>query len=272
MCLVFCPLDRGRALRQRSSPTRLSKRSVDPDRIRKRRFPGQICVRWSVFSVAVLCVAICNDTSSKMNSYVFRRSKKNQYTKCKIPFSYHNCFTFSTQVTAIQCEQLGVVLFKTDSLHCQVFLNPQHHQSLHLKLTQLPPGMVDQQKPVVPPSSTSASATSSSSASTFQWNPDDLHILERFFDSRVVMPPYRPSSLSAFGRLLTVPPLVLRDIIQIMRLELMPEILPSLKWHVQFCMRPPPSAVPVVPTAVVMIRQKILFFVSVVYTGVVVGF
>lgn len=43
----------------------------------------------------------------------------------------------------------------------------------------------------------------------------------------------------------------------------MPDLLPGLKWHVQFCMRSPPSAVPVVPTAVVMIRLKILFFVSV---------
>lgn len=153
----------------------------------------------------------------------------------------------SKQVTGIQCDQLGVVLFKTDSLHCHVFLNPQHHQSLHLKLTQLPPGMSDQQKPLPPP---------------FQWNPEDLHIIERFFDSRVVMPPYRQSALWAFGRLLTVPPPVLRDFIQIMRLELMPEMVPGLKWHVQFCMRSPPSAVPVVPAAVVMIRQKILFFVS----------
>lgn len=152
------------------------------------------------------------------------------------------------QVTGIQCDQLGVVLFKTDSLHCHVFLNPQHHQSLHLKLTQLPPGMTDQQKPLPPP---------------FQWNPEDLHTIERFFDSRVVMPPYRQSALWAFGRLLTVPPPVLRDFIQIMRLELMPEMLPGLKWHVQFCMRSPPSALPVVPAAVVMIRQKILFFVSI---------
>lgn len=155
-----------------------------------------------------------------------------------------NKYTFCLQVTAIHCDQLGVVLFKTDNLHCQVFLNPQHHQSLHLKLTQLPP---DQQKPV---------------PSSFQWNLDDLHTIERFFDSRVVMPPYRNAALWAFGRLLTVPPPVLRDFIQIMRLELMPEMLPGVKWQVQFCMRSPPSAVPVVPAAVVMVRQKILFFVS----------
>lgn len=157
----------------------------------------------------------------------------------------------SVQITNILCEQPGVVLFRTDTLHCQVFLNPQHHQSLHLKLSQLPAHApnADPQKPLQPPP-------------PYQWSPDDLNVIERFFDSRVVMPPYRWSALFAFGRMLTVPLPVLRDFIQIMRLELMPELLPGLKWHVHFCMRTPPSAVPVVPHAVVMIRQKILFFVS----------
>lgn len=57
--------------------------------------------------------------------------------------------------------------------------------------------------------------------------------------------------------------------LQIIRLELMPDLLPGLKWHVQFCMRSPPSAVPVVPTAVVMIRLKILFFVCIYYFKIV---
>lgn len=42
----------------------------------------------------------------------------------------------------------------------------------------------------------------------------------------------------------------------------MPEMMNGLKWQVQFCMRSPPSAVPIVATAVVMLRMKILFFVS----------
>lgn len=49
----------------------------------------------------------------------------------------------------------------------------------------------------------------------FQWTLDDLHIIERFFESRVVSPPYRPNSLCGFGRMLNVPPPVLRDFIQV---------------------------------------------------------
>lgn len=138
-------------------------------------------------------------------------------------------------------------MFKADSLQCQVFLNPMHMQSLHIKVLQIPPmQMPDGKQP-------------------FQWNLDDLHVIEKFFDTRVVAPPYRPNALWGFGRMLNVPPPVLRDFIQIIRLELMPDLLPGIKWHVQFCMRSPPSAVPVVPTAVVMIRTKILFFVSFVF-------
>lgn len=160
-------------------------------------------------------------------------------------------FTLFAQITNIQCEQQGVVLFRTATLHCQVFLNPQHHQSLHLKLSQLPVHTpnADPLKPLQPPP-------------PYQWSPDDMQVIERFFDSRVVMPPYRWSALLAFSRMLTVPLPVLRDFIQIMRLELMPELLPGLKWHVHFCMRSSPSALPVVAHAVVIARQKILFFVS----------
>lgn len=69
-------------------------------------------------------------------------------------------------------------------------------QSLHIKVTQIPPIMTDGKPPI-------------------QWNPDDLLILERFFDTRVVAPPYRPNALNGFGRMLNVPPQVLRDFIQV---------------------------------------------------------
>lgn len=45
----------------------------------------------------------------------------------------------------------------------------------------------------------------------------------------------------------------------------MPDILQGLKWHVQFCLRVPPSAAPIVPVgnaAIHIVRMKILFFVS----------
>ena len=51
-----------------------------------------------------------------------------------------------------------------------------------------------------------------------------------------------------------------------MRLELMPDLVgQGLKWSIQFCLRVPPSAAPIVPVgmpAVLICRLKILFFVS----------
>lgn len=138
------------------------------------------------------------------------------------------------------------MIFKADSLQCQVFLNPTHMQSLHIKVTQVPPNASPDVK------------------QPFQWLPDDLQIIEQFFELKVCSPPYRPQALSGFGKMLNVPPQVLKDFIQIIRLELMPELAQGMKWNVQFCTRVPPSATPIVPTgtpAVVICRLKILFFV-----------
>ncbi|XP_068142124.1 mediator of RNA polymerase II transcription subunit 14 isoform X2 [Drosophila tropicalis] len=149
-------------------------------------------------------------------------------------------------LTALNSTEPGVVLFKVDGLQCQVMLNQMHMQSLHLKVTQLPP-MPD--KP------------------TFQLSPDDLLVIEQYFDTRVVAPPYRPNSLHSICRLLNMPAQVLKDFVQIMRLELKPELGGDhLKWTVQMCMRMPPSAVPIVPSGnacVVLGRLKILFFLQI---------
>lgn len=90
-------------------------------------------------------------------------------------------------------------------------------------------------------------------------------MIEQFFELRVVSPPYRPNSMCGFTRMLNVPPQVLKDFIQIMRFELMPDLTQGLKWNVQFCLRVPSSATPIVPVgmpAVLICKMKILFFVS----------
>ncbi|KAG4074048.1 hypothetical protein HA402_014253 [Bradysia odoriphaga] len=148
---------------------------------------------------------------------------------------------------AIPATEPGVVLFKVDCLQCQVFLDPTHMQSLHLKVTQVPPNVPEGKPP-------------------YQWSIDDLQIIEKFFESRVSAPPYRPNALCGFARMLNVPSQVLKDFIQIIRVELMPDILQGLKWHVQFCLRVPPSAAPIVPVgnpAIHIVRLKILFFLQI---------
>lgn len=67
--------------------------------------------------------------------------------------------------------------------------------------------------------------------------------------------------------MLNVPINVLKDFIQIMKLELMPGLLQQqgMRWSVQWMLRVPPSALPIVPTGmsgVLAFRAKVLFFVS----------
>ncbi|XP_058828466.1 mediator of RNA polymerase II transcription subunit 14 [Topomyia yanbarensis] len=151
-------------------------------------------------------------------------------------------------LTAITSNEPGVVLFKADNLQYQVFLNPNHMQSLHMKITQTPMGPTMDGKP------------------PYQWAAEDLQILEQFFDQRVAAPPYRPAVVTSFTRMLNLPSQVMKDFIQIMRLDLLPELGQGNKWNVQFILRMPPSATPIVPvgtTTILSHRQKILFFIQI---------
>lgn len=156
---------------------------------------------------------------------------------------------YDDTLTLLNSNEPGVVLFKVDGLQCQVSLNQVHMQSLHLKLSQLPLTSIPDGK-----------------QQPFQLTHDDLLVIEQFFDTRVAAPLYRPNALNGFCRVLTCTPQVLKDFVQIMRLELKPDLGgDQMKWTVQFCMRVPPSAVPLVPIGspgVLIVRLKILFFVS----------
>ncbi|KAL1123440.1 hypothetical protein AAG570_002520 [Ranatra chinensis] len=144
-------------------------------------------------------------------------------------------------LASVPTPEPGVVHFKVETLQCRVVLNPQHFQSLHIKVTALP-------------------------ESKDQWTLEELQIIEKFFETKAAAPPYKPNALSGFGRMLNVPHNVLKDFVQIMRLELMPGLIQQqqLKWSVQWCLRIP-AATLIAPTgqaAVLVCRQKILFFVS----------
>jgi len=52
-----------------------------------------------------------------------------------------------------------------------------------------------------------------------------FQIIEKFFDTRAAAPPYKPNALSGFGRMLNVPFNVLKDFVQIMKLELVGEYM-----------------------------------------------
>ncbi|XP_026466667.1 mediator of RNA polymerase II transcription subunit 14 isoform X2 [Ctenocephalides felis] len=154
-------------------------------------------------------------------------------------------------LTGIASTEPGVVLFKVESLQCRVGLNQQHLQSLHIKVSPLP----DHKD---------------------QWTQEELQIIEKFFESRAAVPPYKSNSLSGFGRMLNVPYSVLKDFVQVMRLELMPGLINAqqLKWSVQWALRVPPSAAPLVPVGmagVMVCRNKILFFLQITRTQYATG-
>lgn len=141
----------------------------------------------------------------------------------------------------------GVVLFRAEGLQCQVYSDPDHLQSLHIKVSPALPNPQDMKPP-------------------YQWNMEDLQMLEQFFELKVAAPPYRQSAMTSFIKMFSVPPPVLKDLIQIIRLELRPDQCKSmgLLWKVQLCMRASFSSYPIIPLGtpgIVNTKNKLLFFV-----------
>ncbi|XP_012231892.1 mediator of RNA polymerase II transcription subunit 14 isoform X4 [Linepithema humile] len=150
-------------------------------------------------------------------------------------------------LTSINTTEHGIVHFKVESLQCRVGLNQQYFQSLHIKVQPLP-------------------------EYKDQWSLEELQIIEKFFDTRVAAPPFKHNTLNGFGKMLNVRFKVLKDFVQIMKLELVPGLVQQqqLKWSVQMCLRIPPSAGPIVPPGtegVHVCRSKILFFLLVTRIG-----
>eukprot|EP00073_Rattus_norvegicus_P042075 XP_008771895.1 PREDICTED: mediator of RNA polymerase II transcription subunit 14 [Rattus norvegicus] len=135
----------------------------------------------------------------------------------------------------ISSNEPGVIMFKTDALKCRVTLSPQTNQTLQLKVTPENVG---------------------------QWKPDELQVLEKFFETRVAGPPFKANTLIAFTKLLGAPTHILRDCVHIMQLEVFPDQATQLKWNVQFCLTIPPSAPPIAApgTPAVVLKSKMLFF------------
>lgn len=62
------------------------------------------------------------------------------------------------QLTIVNSNEPGVIMFKTDVLKCRVALNPKNYQTLQLKVTP---------------------------ENTGPWSQEELQVLERFFETRV---------------------------------------------------------------------------------------
>ncbi|XP_030837871.1 mediator of RNA polymerase II transcription subunit 14 [Strongylocentrotus purpuratus] len=126
--------------------------------------------------------------------------------------------------------------FKNDSLIFRVWLNPAHMQQLHLQVKQTPDAKE-------------------------RWSPDELHVIELYYENKVACPPFKPKAITSFARMLCAMPGVFKDLIQLMHLELQPD--PSLKWSMQLCLTVPQGQTfaPVGIPAVV-IKTKMLLFIQ----------
>ena len=92
-----------------------------------------------------------------------------------------------------------------------------------------------------------------------------LNILEKFFDTRVAVPPYRPNAVTAFLRVIQCPANVFKDLFQIVHLEMDPAQAAknNYKWTPRLCMAVPPSAPNIIPLCqpgLVRLKDKMLIF------------
>ena len=142
-------------------------------------------------------------------------------------------------LTSVIVPEPSVIAFKVENLQCKVSINPDNSfQSLHLKVVPDDPN---------------------------HWQSDQLLIIQKFFDAKVVAPPYRPTFLSGFCRLLHCPQDTLKNIVQLMRYEVQPELVVQnkLKWSVSLCLTMPPVAPNVFPVGqagIIGNKEKILIF------------
>ncbi|XP_022095205.1 mediator of RNA polymerase II transcription subunit 14-like [Acanthaster planci] len=146
-------------------------------------------------------------------------------------------------IQEVPSNEPGMLHYRTESLQYWVSLNPNTMQTLHLQVKPNP-DMND------------------------RWNQDELQVIERYFETKVVCPPYKLSAILAFSRALSGPTRILKDLVQLMRLELLPDR--TLKWTIQWCLTVPPNdSFGVAPpgTAALAIKTKMLFFIQLTRIG-----
>ncbi|CAG7734428.1 unnamed protein product [Allacma fusca] len=134
----------------------------------------------------------------------------------------------------------GFLLFRSATMQFRVGHDINHHQTLNMNVTPVP-------------------------EYKDQWSPEEIHVLQTFFGTKVVSPPFRPNGLAAFARMISLPPRILRDCIQILRFQLCPSSgeHATRKWNVQLCLTVPHSSMPIIPQgmpAIVTSASKILIY------------
>merc|ERR1712168_124631 len=82
------------------------------------------------------------------------------------------------------------------------------------------------------------------------FNPTNLLTMERYFETREAIPPYKMNSVTSFMDLFKSPVRILKDIIRILSLDLsssLPPGSPPLKWTLTLCLTQPPQGPQIFP-------------------------
>ena len=97
------------------------------------------------------------------------------------------------------------------------------------------------------------------------WLHQDLQILEKFFDVRVSCSPYRFNAMKSFFNIISAPTHILKDLIQLMKVELFPQALQGFnpKCSMSLCLTSPPTQnITQVGGPCVMVKDKVLIFIQ----------
>jgi len=97
------------------------------------------------------------------------------------------------------------------------------------------------------------------------WPNQDIQVLEKFFEIRVTCAPYRFNAMRSFFSIISAPTPILKDLIQLMKLELFPQNLPGFKpkWCMSLCLTTPPTQVITqVGGPSIIIKDKTLIFIQ----------
>ncbi|XP_028405529.1 mediator of RNA polymerase II transcription subunit 14-like isoform X2 [Dendronephthya gigantea] len=130
--------------------------------------------------------------------------------------------------------------FKTSNFKLSVFLEATTFRSLHLEVQPLP------------------------GQENF-WKKEDLQDLQKFFELKVVSYPYKLNNLVSFLKMISAEQTILRDIIQIIKLELHND--PSHLWNLEWCLTVPPGDQRRKqffgsPAVVIADNNKVVFFIQ----------
>ncbi|XP_062570330.1 mediator of RNA polymerase II transcription subunit 14-like isoform X3 [Saccostrea cucullata] len=151
----------------------------------------------------------------------------------------------SESLTPMRSTDPNIISFKVETLQFHVSFS-NNLQSLHMNVQSVP-------------------------EHRDQWSMEVLNIIQQYFDSKVACPPYKVNALRAFCRILETPIRILKDCVQLMRLELMgPNQSSGMKWSMQWCLTVPPQAAFVAPagTAAVAKNKQIKMLLMIQFTRI----